>query len=264
MNKMEKEQKIHRKLTIKQVVDENHKTKTFFFNEDIDIKPGQFIMLWLPVIDEKPFTLSYKKPAGITVELKGKFTKELFKLKQGDNLFYRGPFGNGFAAYSKKALVVAGGMGMAGVSLLIQVLENPRIIFGAKQKRDLFFTNRFDMEICTDDGSIGYNGFATDRLKELVKEKRYDTIYTCGPEVMMKKVFDIAEKYKIKCEASLERFMHCGIGVCGSCACGNKLVCKDGSVFSSGDLREMKDFGRHARLKNGKNVSLQEYYKWRS
>lgn len=63
---MEK-QKIHKKLTIKQVIDENHKTKTFFFNEDIDIKPGQFIMLWLPCVDEKPFTLSYKKPAAVTV-----------------------------------------------------------------------------------------------------------------------------------------------------------------------------------------------------
>ena len=253
-----------KKLTIKQVVDENHKTKTFFFNEKIDIKPGQFIMLWLPSIDEKPFTLSYKKPAGVTAELKGKFTKELFKLKQGDNLFYRGPFGNGFTDSAKKALVIAGGMGLAGVSLLIESLKNPKVIFGVKQKRDLFFTNRFDMEICTDDNSIGYKGFATDRLRQLLKEEKYDIIYACGPEIMMKKVFDIAEKYNIPCEASLERFMFCGIGVCGSCACGNKLVCKDGPVFSSDDLREMNDFGRYARLKNGKRVSLKKYYEWRS
>jgi len=262
---MEKEkQKIHRKLTIKQVVDENYKTKTFFFNEKIDIKPGQFIMLWLPAIDEKPFTLSYKKPAAVTVELKGEFTRELFKLKKGDNLFYRGPFGNGFTKTKKNAIVVAGGMGLAGVSLLIQVLENSRIIFGTKQKKDLFFTNRFDMEICTDDGSIGYKGFATDKLRELLKKEKYDIIYTCGPETMMKKVFDIAEKYNIPCEASLERFMFCGIGVCGSCVCGNKLVCRDGPVFSSDDLREMNDFGRYARLKNGRKASLQEYHKWRS
>ena len=254
---MEKEkQKIHRKLTIKQVVDENYKTKTFFFNEKIDIKPGQVIMLWLPSVDEKPFTLSYKNPAAVTAELKGVFTKELFKLKKGDNLFYRGPFGNGFTASAKKAIVIAGGMGLAGVSLLVESLKNPKVIFGAKQKKDLLFTNRFDMEICTDDGSIGYKGFATDKLRELLKEEKYDIIYTCGPETMMKKVFDIAEKYDIPCEVSLERFMFCGIGVCGSCACGNKLVCKDGPVFSSGDLREMNDFGRYARLKNGRKVSL--------
>jgi len=80
----------------------------------------------------------------------------------------------------------------------------------------------------------------------------------------MKKVFDIAEKHNIPCEASLERFMFCGIGVCGSCACGNKLVCRDGPVFSSDNLREINDFGRYAKLKNGKKTSLQEYYKWRS
>lgn len=260
MDNMEK-QKI---LTIKQIIDENYKTKTFFFNENIDINPGQFIMLWLPSIDEKPFALSYKNPAAVTAELKGDFTKELFKLKQGDNLFYRGPFGNGFASYSKKALVIAGGIGLAGVSLLVESLKDPIVIFGAKQKKDLFFTNRFDMEICTDDNSIGYKGFATDKLKQLLKHEKYDIICTCGPEIMMKKVFEIAEKYNIPCEASLERFMRCGIGVCGSCACGNKLVCKDGPVFSSDDLREMKDFGRYAMLKNGKKASLQEYYKWRN
>ena len=260
---MEK-QKIHKKLTIKQIIDENHKTKTFIFNENIDINPGQFIMLWLPCIDEKPFTLSYKNPTALTAELKGNFTKELFKLKQGDNLFYRGPFGNGFTAYSKKALVIAGGMGLAGVSLLVESLKDSKVIFGAKQKKELFFTNRFNMEICTDDGSIGYKGFATDKLKQLLKHEKYDVICTCGPEIMMKTVFDIAEKYNIPCEASLERFMFCGIGVCGSCSCGNKLVCRDGPVFSSDNLREMNDFGVYAKLKNGKKVSLQEYYKWRS
>jgi len=256
---MEK-QTIHKKLTIKQIIDENYKTKTFLFNENIDINPGQFIMLWLPSVDEKPFTLSYKNPAAVTVELKGNFTKELFNLKQGDNLFYRGPFGNGFATYSKKAVVVVGGMGLAGVSLLVESLKNPMMIFGAKQKKDLFFTERFKMDICTDDGSIGYKGFATDKLNELLKHEKYDIIYTCGPEIMMKTVFDIAEKYNIPCEASLERFMRCGIGICGSCACGSKLVCKDGPVFSSDDLREMKDFGRYTMLKNGKKASLQEYY----
>ena len=263
MNKMEK-QKIHKKLTIKQIVDENYKTKTFFFNEDIDINPGQFIMLWLPSVDEKPFSLSYKKPAAVTVELKGNFTKELFKLKQGDNLFYRGPFGNGFTAYSKKAVVVAGGMGLAGVSLLIESLKNPKVIFGVKQKKDLFFTERFKMDICTDDNSIGYKGLATEKLKQLLKHEKYDVIYACGPEIMMKTLFELAEKHKIKCETSLERFMFCGIGVCGSCACGNKLVCRDGPVFSSDDLREMKDFGSYAKLKNGKKASLQEYHKYRS
>jgi len=261
---IKKTENLPKKLTIKKVVNENYKTKTFFFNESIDINPGQFIMLWIPGVDEKPFTLSYKNPAALTAELKGNFTKELFKLKQGDNLFYRGPFGNGFTASEKKAVVIAGGMGLAGVSLLIESLKNPKIIFGVKQKKDLFFRERFKMDICTDDGSIGYKGFATEKLKQLLKHEKYDIIYACGPEIMMKTAFELAEKHKTKCEASLERFMFCGIGVCGSCACGNKLVCRDGPVFSSDDLREMKDFGKYAKLKSGKKASLQEYHSWRS
>lgn len=258
-----KTENLPKKLTIKKVVNENYKTKTFFFNEKIDIKPGQFIMLWLPSVDEKPFTLSYKNPAAVTVELKGRFTKELFKLKEGNNIFYRGPLGTGFTLSAKKAVVVAGGMGLAGVSLLIESLKDPMVIFGVKQKSDLFFTERFKMDICTDDNSIGYKGLATEKLKQLLKHEKYDIIYACGPEIMMKTVFELAEKHKIKCEASLERFMRCGIGVCGSCACGDKLVCRDGPVFSSDDLREMKDFGKYAKLKNGKKASLQEYHNWR-
>ncbi len=179
-------------------------------------------------------------------------------------MFYRGPFGNGFTASEKKAVVIAGGMGLAGVSLLIESLKNPKIIFGVKQKKDLFFRERFKMDICTDDGGIGYKGFATEKLKQLLKHEKYDIIYACGPEIMMKTAFELAEKHKTKCQASLERFMFCGIGVCGSCACGNKLVCRDGPVFSSDDLREMKDFGKYAKLKSGKKASLQEYRSWRS
>ena len=73
--------------TIKKIVKENYKVKTFYLDKQIDAKPGQFIMAWLPGVDEKPFTLSnIGKETAITVEEKGKFTKELFKLKKGDKI----------------------------------------------------------------------------------------------------------------------------------------------------------------------------------
>ena len=99
-------------------------------------------------------------------------------------------------------------------------------------------------------------------LKKL-KEKKYSKVYSCGPEIMAKAVFDLCEKHKINCEISLERYMRCGFGVCGACACSDKLVCKDGPVFNSKELRNMQDFGSSALLKSGKKVPLNEYFSWR-
>ena len=79
--------------TIKKVTKENYKVKTFYLNKKIDAKPGQFIMVWLPGVDEKPFTLSsIGDHAAITVEEKGRFTQELFKLKSVDKVGVRRPY----------------------------------------------------------------------------------------------------------------------------------------------------------------------------
>jgi dihydroorotate dehydrogenase electron transfer subunit len=66
-------------------------------------------------------------------------------------------------------------------------------------------------------------------------------IYSCGPEIMVKKIFEMTEKRKLPIEASLERLMRCGIGLCGSCVIGKYRVCRDGPVFNAAQLREMKD-----------------------
>jgi dihydroorotate dehydrogenase electron transfer subunit len=258
--------KIHNIVKIKKIVKENSTTKTFFLEGSIDYKPGQFIMLWIPGIDEKPFSLSSVNPAAVTVEKKGRFTQKLFSMKVGDKLGIRGPYGNGFEI-KENAIVVAGGCGYAPLAPLIEKLTKPAIIFGCRTKRMLLFRERFKKlrpMLCTDDGSLGFKGFTSDLLRNVLKKRKFSIVYTCGPEVMMKKVFDICEEKKIECQASLERFMFCGMGICGSCACDGKLVCKDGPVFSSAQLRAMDDFGRCAKLKSGKKVCLKEFYEWRT
>ena len=96
----------------------------------------------------------------------------------------------------------------------------------------------------TEDGSYGMQCLATEPLENLLKKHSFDMIYTCGPEQMMRKVFDLAEKRKLPMEASLERLMRCGIGLCGSCVIGKYRVCRDGPVFNSAQLREVKaEFG---------------------
>jgi dihydroorotate dehydrogenase electron transfer subunit len=243
---------------------------TLFFDYGLSFRPGQFIMVWIPGLDEKPYTVSHqsKNGFGITFEAKGIFSKKAISLDKGDLAGIRGPFGNGFDIQpGQNAVVVAGGCGMAPLATLVECLpETTTLIHGARSKDYLLFPDRFvtPREFCTDDGSLGHKGFVTDLLKRRITNGNpLDMVYACGPEIMMYKVFELCETHGIPCQASLERYMRCGFGVCGACVCGKQVVCKDGPVFHSGTLRKMKDFNKKALLKSGKEVDLPLYFSWR-
>ena len=116
------------------------------------------------------------------------------------------------------------------------------------------------MIVATDDGSCGRKCFTTEVLEEVLSDKKIKIVQTCGPEIMMKKVLDICNKHKVECEASLERFMGCGFGVCGKCMVNDRIVCMDGPVFNSKQLNNMSEFGSFARLKSGRKVTLKDYH----
>ena len=80
----------------------------------------------------------------------------------------------------------------------------------------------------------------------------------------MKAALEICDAAGVECQASLERYMKCGFGVCAQCCCGDKLVCLDGPVFSSETLRTLRDFGTSAMLKSGRRVDVGEYARHRS
>ena len=257
------------KVEKKQIESDNF--ATLFFNHNLTFKPGQFIMLWIPGIDEKPYTISFhsKKQFGITIEAKGEFSQKAIKLDRGDLIGVRGPFGNGFDIQSSnKIAVVAGGCGMAPLATLVEKLDqNITFIHGAKSREYILYPDRFDNKrlVCTDDGSLGHKGFVTDLLEQkILSDKKFDIVYACGPEIMMYNVFKMCEKYNIPCQVSLERYMRCGFGVCGACVCGNQVVCKGGPVFESTQLRKMDDFNTKALLKSGTDVNLTDYFSWRS
>ena len=254
-------------MEISDVIQEAKVQKSFFFKHSLECKPGQFVMVWVPGIDEKPMAVSYynKKEFAFTSQAIGKFTNALDKLKKGDKVGIRGPYGNFFRAVDN-ACVVGGGVGMASVSTLIDVLKNPIIINGARDKEHLIYLKRYknkNMSVTTDNGSYGIKGFTTDVL-EMLLSKDIKIVYTCGPEIMMKKVFEICQKYKVKCEASLERYMACGFGVCGKCMINDKICCIDGPIFNSKQLSKMSEFGKFARLKSGRKVTIKEYHNIRA
>ncbi|MCH8004338.1 MAG: dihydroorotate dehydrogenase electron transfer subunit [Nanoarchaeota archaeon] len=230
-----------------------------------NIKPGQFYMLWIPRIDSKPYAVAYhnNNELGFTSIVIGKFSNAFDKLKVGDKIGLFGPYGNSFSI-KDNACVVAGGIGISSVSTLIDKLKNPTIIYGVRKKEYLIYLKRYkkkNMMITTDDGSYGRKAFTTNILKELLKNnKKIKIVYTCGPEIMMKKVLDLCNKYKVECEASVERYMSCGFGICGKCMINDKIICIDGPVFNSKHLNKMTEFGKFARIKSCKKVTIEEYH----
>ena len=132
------------------------------------------------------------------------------------------------------------------------------IIFGARTKQLLFYRERLKkvankLIITTDDGSEGMKGNV---LVGMEATNGVDRIYTCGPERMMAAVLKQAAAAKIPAEASLERYMKCGMGVCGSCMIGRYRVCADGPVFDGEILLKESEFGSSKRDAAGRKTNL--------
>ncbi|MBW2993328.1 dihydroorotate dehydrogenase electron transfer subunit [Candidatus Woesearchaeota archaeon] len=256
-------------IRIENIVDEAKELKSFVFNYDLKAKPGQFVIAWIPRVDEKPFGVCFqnKDKFAITVSAVGKFTKKMHKLEVGDFIGIRGPYGKGFDIKGKRIVIVGGGYGTAPLAFLADEAHKQGIIvdfiIGAKTKEYLPYIMRMKKtgirtHICTDDGSCGFKGFTTDVLKKILKEGSVDMVYACGPEIMMKFVIDICNEYHVDCEISLERYMKCGFGVCGQCAVDPTgwRVCKEGPVFAKEQAKQITEFARYKRDASGKKVKL--------
>jgi dihydroorotate dehydrogenase electron transfer subunit len=242
-------------------------------------KPGQFAMIWAPGVDEIPMSISDCDKNGnwsITVRNIGECTNAIFNLKQGDLVGVRGPLGNWFEfpkEKSKNLILIGGGIGMAPLRFLSQELYKHKISFiliqGAKVKSELIFKTQFqmlkknssDIFFCTEDGSYGTKGVTTlafERILETYSKRLFSNaiVYTCGPEQMIYKIFQICEKYNIELQASLERIMRCGCGLCGLCVLDplGLLVCKDGPIFKLEALKKIQDFGKYTRDFTGRKI----------
>jgi dihydroorotate dehydrogenase electron transfer subunit len=233
-------------------------------------EPGQFVMLWVPGVDEIPLSVLDASRGVVSMAVKevGEATRALLSMKSGDLVGVRGPFGNSFSVNAGKVLLVGGGTGVAPLLFLAKKLtgkaESVSFVMGAKTKDELLFLGEF-VSLCsaetsvaaTEDGSYGLKCLATDPLDKLLSKEKFDFVYTCGPELMMRRVFELAEVHGVPVEASLERLMRCGIGLCGSCVLGRFRVCRDGPVFDSSMLRSVKkEFGFSKLGFDGKRVPV--------
>ncbi len=240
--------------------------------ERLDFRSGQFNMLGMPGFGEAPFAFSCPPQADgsfeHTIRAVGRLTKALMKVKPGDTLHIRGPFGTAWpleGVKGKDLLVVAGGVGMIPLRpFLMEVFDRRAdygklvILFGARTPGELVYSKEFDSWRSQPDTSLlltvdevpagekwnGRTGVVTVLFSDMDIEPDDAAVLTCGPPIMMRFVarglvlrrFSPARMY-----VSLERRMKCGTGHCGHCQIGPKFVCKDGPVFRYEEVSGLPD-----------------------
>lgn len=230
---------------------DNYRTKTFVFDARLEATPGQFVMVWLPRFDEKPFSLVDADPVTLMVTAVGPFTHLVHELQVGDRLWLRGAFGQGFCVPpgQRRLALVGGGYGVAPLLWLarqqLALGAQVTVIVGARTQPDLLYINRFErlnalespgaLTICvtTEDGSQGQPGRVTDALRPLVEQGEIEGIYACGPHGMLRSIETLAQQASLPCQCSWEAYMRCAIGICGACEYAGKVLCMDGPVLAT-------------------------------
>jgi len=218
-----------------------------FYSSPISIKAGQFISTLCDGLTlRRPFSVvsSNDNEIGILFKKKGKGTEFISNLKKGSKIDFIGPLGNGFNIKNKKALLVGAGVGTAPVLFLQNYLNNNGVentlLAGFTTKDEI--PEGFDFNnITTDDGSFGLKGSIINHVEDFIINFKPEIIYGCGPNIVLKKISEIAAKHNIETQIAMEKVMACGIGVCRGCVIQikspdgikNATVCKDGPVFNS-------------------------------
>ncbi|MFC2159706.1 FAD/NAD(P)-binding protein [Actinomycetota bacterium] len=235
-----------------------------------DFLPGQFVELTVFGLGEAPFSIpsspNNKDYFQLCIRDIGNVSGALHRMKPGDKIGIRGPFGKGYFPFEKMkgkdVIIVAGGLGLAPVMPLIHTILEDRenykrlvIIYGAVDSENILFKKeiedwkkRDDIELCLtvdnpDDAWQGEVGVCTNLIPGITCDTDSYAV-VCGPPVMYKFVVSEFEKKCIKPEnifLSLERRMECGVGKCNHCHVGNKLSCIDGPVFSLWEIRNLKE-----------------------
>ncbi len=210
--------------------------------------PGQFYFIFIPGVGEKPFSPLDTEPLRFAIAKRGSFTSYVYgKLKKGDFIYLRGPYGKGFNPADilpKNVLCVSGGTGLAGVSLFGKHAKKSVLVAGDRSKSRIGYINYIehyfdDVLIATEKGDLGFRGFVTDLLAHMDENiSEFDLVFNCGPKIMLEKALEI-ERNAISDEKiylSLETITSCGIGLCGNCALPSGLrLCVDGPFLNPND-----------------------------
>ena len=208
---------------------------------------GQFVNIKLDGFYlRRPISVCDYDSESLTIIYKvvGKGTEYMSELSEGDKLDILTGLGNGYdlTKSGNNPLLIGGGAGVPPMYNLCRKLmvegKKPTVIMGFNTSDEIFYEEEFkklgaEVIVATADGSKGVKGFVTDAMKGV----SYSYIYTCGPEPMLKAVYNAAESGG---QFSFEERMGCGFGACMGCSCetkyGNKRICKDGPVLDKEEI----------------------------
>lgn len=215
---------------------------------ELDCKAGQFAFLFVPGLGEKPFSVAHGKPLTFLIRRRGEFTKHLFDLKPGDVVYTRGLYGAALECPgSKRALLVAGGSGVAVVPSLCRSLEGRAeridILVGTSASSTTGCDGKALFEDYLNEHAASYTVIADDgvpgrvlsSIPEALGDAKDVKLYLVGPEVFMGKAAEKALEAGLSRDdiyISLERMTLCGVGLCGECVCGDRLTCQWGTFQS--------------------------------
>jgi NAD(P)H-flavin reductase len=230
-------------------------------NPPLTFAAGQFNMLYAFGVGEVPISISGNptkpQPLVHTTRAVGIVTEAMRKLKKGDLLGIRGPFGSAWPVEKARGcdvLIVAGGIGLAPLRpALYEILANRDaygrlgLLYGTRSPQDLLYPKeleqwrgRFDMDVAVtvdraDANWRGNVGVVTRLIGRANFDPQNTVAMVCGPEIMMRYTIMELQKRGISDDniyISMERNMKCGAGVCGHCQWGPHFICKDGPVFA--------------------------------
>ncbi|MFA5156779.1 MAG: FAD/NAD(P)-binding protein [Candidatus Omnitrophota bacterium] len=257
---------------VEEIIPETPAIKTFVIRpkEKFSFRTGQFIELTLPGIGEAPFTPSsdpdVKDRFEVTVMNAGRVTSLLHALRSNFSVGIRGPYGKGYPLDTfsgKDILIVGGGVGLAPLrSLLFSLFSgmdkyNKVVLrYGARSPEDIVYRqaipqwqqkDKVDIVVTVDKGDSqwkGNVGVVTTILNDLPVDLKNCAVIVCGPPVMMKfatmKLLEVGFQPN-DIYLSMEKNMSCGLGKCGHCRIGKFYTCKDGPVFTYGQIKDIYD-----------------------
>lgn len=228
-------------------------------NIAVEAVPGQFVSLYTKEGSKllpRPISICEVQDNVIRLVYRvvGYGTTEFSGYREGDTVSLLGPLGNGFTLKEKKAVLVAGGIGIPPMVELAKQLrqEYPSLsvtaVLGYRDSNTFLVDDirkYADVIIATDDGSMGVKGNVIDAIRQ--QNIDAEIFYACGPTPMLRGLKSYAEGAGIEAQISLEEKMACGIGACLACVCKTKdvdehshvhnaRICKDGPVFDSREV----------------------------